>query len=430
MLSALPPAVAPRPSSSPDSPAGLGVKDFEKLARTEAKRAVLDYESEQRLRLLSTKKRKSPSILVLGRDGFSDNSKYLYLALAARSLGFPVLWGTFNARLHAELSQRNLPAINLAGDPAAVVSTLLEISCVVYCTNPVEATRHALFRAALAGAHKLQLWHGVGLKTLDLQNTATANLLNPALLTQLSGAVDIDEVLSPSSLYDAQWREAFGVDAVLRAGFPRNEVLVRPPTEPELIDASVIPTAFRERGFLFYAPTFTPGGAAPAWLDPRLLGVLEGFAQRLNLGLAIKPHPFDREPTPAEAARFSPPTRLLGARTDAYPILRHARAMITDMSSMASDFLLCDQPVIFFRSALLEKKDYPPRCLPELPGVHVRQETVEAFMQAWAGIEATAPARRRLRALYFETDPLQASDTIIRRLVEVVAQKTFSRKSA
>jgi hypothetical protein len=34
-----------------------------------------------------------------------------------------------------------------------------------------------------------------------------------------------------------------------------------------------------------------------------------------------------------------------------------------------------------------------------------------------------------LRELYFETDPLQASDTIIRRLVEVVAAKTAPRKT-
>jgi CDP-glycerol glycerophosphotransferase (TagB/SpsB family) len=204
---------------------------------------------------------------------------------------------------------------------------------------------------------------------------------------------------------------------------------VRPPTEHELIDAAPIPTAFRERGFVLYAPTFTRGSANPGWLDPRLLGVLEGFAQKLNVGLAIKPHPFDRDPTPAEAARLSASTLLLGSRTDAYPIMRHACAMVTDVSSMASDFLLCDKPVFFFRSATLEKKDYPPRCLPELPGVHVREETVEAFMAAWAGIEATAPARRRLRELYFETDPLQASDTIIRRLIEVVAAKTAPRKT-
>jgi CDP-glycerol glycerophosphotransferase len=398
--------------------------DFEKIAKTEAKRAVLSHETEQTLRLLSAKKRKSPSILLLGRDGFSDNSKYLYLALTARALGFPVFWGTFNPALHAELNQRNLPVIDLSGDSAKVMSVLFEISCVVYCTNPAEATRNPFYRAALAGAHKLQLWHGIGLKTLDLQNTATSNLLHFPLLTQLAGSVDIDEVLSPSSLYDDQWREAFGVDRILRAGFPRNEVLVRPATEHELIDASTVPPGMLDRGFVLYAPTFTMRGAVPAWLNPRLIVVLEGFAQRLGVPLAIKPHPFDREPTPAEAARMSPATLLLGAKTDAYPVLQHAKVMVTDVSSMASDFLLCDKPVLFFHSHTLESGDYPARCLPELPGRHVREETVEAFMAAWESIEETAAARRRLRQLYFETDPLQACDTIIRRLTDVVQMKS------
>lgn len=414
----------PRPADGPATPSAALAQEIERVAKGEAKRALTGHEVEQTLRFLSGKKRKSPSVLVLGRDGFSDNSKYLYLALAARDLGFPVFWGTFNAKLHAELTRRNLPSIDLSSDPAKVLSVLFEISCVVYCTNPAEATRNPLYRAALAGAHKVQLWHGIGLKTLDLQRTAEGNLLNPGFLAQLSGAVDIDEVLSPSSLYDNQWREAFGVDRILRAGFPRNEVLLRDATEHELLDAPAVPAGFRERGFVLYAPTFTPQGATPAWADARLLDVLEKFVARIGVGLAIKPHPFDREPTPAEAARLSTPiTRLLGARTDAYPILKEARALITDFSSMASDFLLCDKPVLFFRSRTLELQDYPPQCLPELPGRHVRQETAEAFVEAWASIEETAGARRRLRELYFETDPLAASETIVRRINEIVTKQ-------
>jgi CDP-glycerol glycerophosphotransferase len=398
---------------------------FEKIAKTEASRAVLAHETEQTLRLLSAKKPKKPSILVLGRDEFSDNSKYLYLALVARRLGFPVYWGTFNSKLHAELSRRNLPAIDLSGSAAKALSLLIEISCVVYCTNPVDATRNPLYRAALAGAYKLQLWHGIGLKLLDLQNTPGTNLLDASMLAQLSGAVDIDEIVSPSSLYDDQWREAFGVERILRAGYPRNEVLLRPATENEMINVPAIPASFLERGFVLYAPTFTPPAkrATPAWLDPRLLGVLEGFGKRLGMGLAIKPHPFDRELTPAEAAQLPSSILLLGGRTDAYPVLQHARAMVTDVSSMVSDFLLCDKPVLFFRSKTLEQKTYLPRCMPELPGRHVQAETVEAFAAAWDSIEQTAAARARLRQLYFETDPLGACDSIIRRLLEIVPRK-------
>jgi CDP-glycerol glycerophosphotransferase (TagB/SpsB family) len=397
-------------------------QEFEKVARDEAARAVFPVTAEQTLRMLSGKKRKTPSVLVLGRDGFSDNSKYLYLALASRSSGFPVYWGTFNSKLHAELTARHLPSFDLSRNPAEVLAALLEISCVVYCTNPAEATRSPLFRAALAGAHKLQLWHGIGLKRLDLQSTSRNNLLNPSYLAQLAGAVDIDEVLSPSSLYDDQWREAFGVDRVLRAGFPRNEVLVRPASENEMIGAPTVARDFCEQGFILFAPTFTPYGATPAWAEPQLLNILETFAQRLGLGLLIKPHPFDREPAGGMPKRGLT-TTFLGSGTDVYPVLRHARALVTDLSSMASDFLLCDRPIFFFRSKVLEEHDYPERCMPELPGKHVREESVEAFMAAWESIEETAVARQRLRQLYFETDPLQACDAVIRRLVEVVQRK-------
>ena len=317
--------------SAPDGLLSKMSQEFEKIAKAEAARAIFPYAAEQALRTLSAKKRKTPSILVLGRDGFSDNSKYLFLALASRSLGFPVYWGTFDSRLHAELAARHLPAIDLSRSAAEVLSALLEISCVVYCTNPAEATRSPLFRAALAGAHKLQLWHGIGLKRLDLQSTSKNNLLNPGYLAQLSGVVDIDEVLSPCSLYDDQWREAFGVQRVLRAGFPRNEVLVRPASENELIGAPTIPRELCEQGFVLFAPTFTSYGATPVWAEPHLLTVLETFAQRLGLGLVVKPHPFDREAT-GGMPRRSPSTLFLGPGTDVYPILRHARALVTDLS--------------------------------------------------------------------------------------------------
>ncbi len=93
-------AAANDPSSAKNHPVA---QDFEKIARGEAARAILNYDAERTLRALSAKKRKSPSILVLGRDGFSDNSKYLYLALLSKSLDIPVYWGTFDSKLHAEL---------------------------------------------------------------------------------------------------------------------------------------------------------------------------------------------------------------------------------------------------------------------------------------------------------------------------------------
>ena len=61
--------------------------------------------------------------------------------------------------------------------------------------------------------------------------------------------------------------------------------------------------------------------------------------------------------------------------------------------------------------------------MPELPGKHVREENVEAFMTAWKSMDETAPARRRLRQLYFETDPIQACETVVKRLVEIVQRK-------
>ena len=88
---------------------------------------------------------------------------------------------------------------------------------------------------------------------------------------------------------------------------------------------------------------------------------------------------------------------------------------------MVSDFLLCDRPVFFFRSAVIEKGDYPKQCMPELPGQHIREESITAFKSAWDSAQDVAMARRRLCQRYFETDPRCANESIIKRLVEIVS---------
>jgi CDP-glycerol glycerophosphotransferase len=398
-------------------------ENMKKIVGREVSRAIMARDTEDFLRKISTKKRKQPSVLVLGRNGFSDNSKYIYLALMAKSLDYPVIWGTYNNALQEELSRRNLPVLDLSGDPAKIISILMEISCVVFCTNPKVATGNFYYQAALAGAYKLQLWHGIGLKQLDLQITSQMNLLNYNAISRLAGVVDIDEVISPSGLYDDQWREAFGVEQVFRTGFPRNEVLLREASNHELLNSPSLPDEFMEQGFVLYAPTFTSRESVPIWRDSHLLSVLEKFARHVGLGLIIKPHPFDPDPPVSEVNALPSTIRFLNAEADVYPILKYARALVTDVSSLASDFLLCDKPIFFFRSQALEKREYPERCMPEIPGRHVLEESPDAFIRAWETMDETAGARDRLRKLYFESDPLHASDELIGRISEIVIKK-------
>jgi len=392
------------------------------MEKIKLSREMMAHDTAENLRIISMKKRKQPSVLVLGRDGFSDNSKYLYLALLAKSHGYPVIWGTFNHDLQKELERRNLPVFNLSGDPARTVTILMEISCVVYCTNPTIATGNFFYRAALAGAYKFQLWHGIGLKKIDLQNTATMNLLKPSTLSQLAGVVDIDEVISPSGIYDDQWREAFGVEKVFRSGYPRNEVLLREASDYELLNSPSLSDEFMNQGFVLYAPTYIGREALPIWRDAQLLSVLEKFARHVGLGLVIKPHPFDPDPPQGRVRALPPTIRFLNGNADVYPILKYARALVTDVSSLASDFLLCDKPILFFRSQALEQREYPLRCMPEIPGRHVREETPEAFIRAWETMDETAGARERLRRLYFESDPLRAGDELVGRISEIVTK--------
>ena len=50
-------------------------------------------------------------------------------------------------------------------------------------------------------------------------------------------SIQSDHVLSTASHFDAYWREVFGCRQLVRAGMPRNEVLLRPADELELLGA-------------------------------------------------------------------------------------------------------------------------------------------------------------------------------------------------
>lgn len=392
---------------------------------------VMGLHHSNLIRQISQRKTKDPVVLFFGRDSFSDNSKYLYLHAASSSkedIGFVPIWCTYQQQEALDLQSKGLRALCLDRDINRTLQVLLSASVAVFCVNPQESLRNPLFDAALEGSFRLQLWHGVGTKRLDLMQTDQMNLLDLRVMDQLSHASSIDAVLSPCADYDSLWRESFGAEVILRAGLPRNEVLLREPTDLERMGSfSVFPGDKRPR--VLFAPTFTFQGKPVLWRDAGIFSQIRKGLERCGGGhLYIKPHPFDRD---EQVRNLTLPegVTLVPAKADIYPALREFDLVISDKSSLVTDFLLVDKPVILLdgeREDVRAENPYTDIA----PGLVTAVQGLAGAIEQALKRDAMGEERRRLRERIFPTDPLSSCAVLSQSLSRVVAHKMRVQKAS
>jgi len=372
------------------------------------------------LSALSGRVKKRPVVLFFGRSTFSDNTKYLYLAALARERNYEVYWCTPHDALSGQLEEAGLPCLHLAPNIDLTIDTLLHAAVAVFCVNPSESLGGSpVLNACLDGATKLQLWHGVSVKRLSLQliqflGVRDLNLRQPWEFSSRS-----DHVLSTSSRLDGFWREVFGCRSMVRAGYPRNEVMRRPASADELIGARLDDETLRalesgKRPKLLMVPTWQRGQPTFLSEEPCLVRLLR-HARARGFDLFIKEHPMRTNPAAATGKRAEG-LYLLPGGLDAYPWLSRFDALITDYSSLMFDFMLTGKPVMRLDLAPGEHQNFEPDYSLIPPGefAHVyTPDTLEKTIDAALGRDGMQAGREAMVAQLFETDPLAATDTLL-----------------
>ena len=79
-------------------------------------------------------------------------------------------------------------------------------------------------------------------------------------------------------------------------------------------------------------------------LDDELLDLFRAY----DINLIVKPHPYEEIP-----ADLASKCTIVDPSADIYPLLHQVDVMITDFSSIASDYILLDKPVIHQRDRQL-----------------------------------------------------------------------------
>ncbi len=210
-----------------------------------------------------------------------------------------------------------------------------------------------------AGAKKVQLWHGIPLKRIEL-----SNLEGSPKLRGLRGILErglhflrgrfprYDLVVSTSPFFEHHaFRRSFRAKKFINAGYPRNDYLFHKQRHFFRVDedSSTLHQlqVAREAGkkVVVYAPTFRDSGGGP--FSDRALDYqrLRAFAEMEKIVFVVKLHPYLKEDPPADCA---PHVLRYDEAKDIAPLLKLADMLITDYSSVFFDYLLLNRPIVFF----------------------------------------------------------------------------------
>ncbi len=211
------------------------------------------------------------------------------------------------------------------------------------------------------GAIKINLWHGVGNKRINYDN-AFDSVRHPKNLWErfkyfprrLSDEKPSHYVLATSPIMCRIFARAFGVPAghVIESGYPRNDYILGATLrnvylpEEKRVHNDIVRRRKNGEKIIFYMPTFRDSESV--FLDVMDLQAFHSFLMEYDLFFLVKLHPKSKLRNDFEKIAYSNIT-VLDEDADPYVFLGHADILVTDYSSVYSDFMLLDRPVVAFQ---------------------------------------------------------------------------------
>ncbi|MDN4641984.1 CDP-glycerol glycerophosphotransferase family protein [Agreia sp. PsM10] len=271
----------------------------------------------------------------------------------------------------------------------------------LYVTAEAVFFTHGLYGEPAADIRKptVNLWHGGGMKWSDA-------LFGERRLSSKPS----DYILGATAMWGYRTAEISGLsnDDVLLVGYPRNDDLFRPASAERLEELGI--AAGR---FVVWMPSYRTAlsqGTMRSMNDSKDtsedLSMASQFARvvdhfrRRGLAVVVKPHPFDSVARNVDGAVLIDDDVLLTAGVSLYSVLGASSGLITDTSSVWSDYLLVDKPIGFFfpdKDAYVAGRGvYPKDIFDWLPGPELLtdEDIAEFADEVVAGSSHWAERRR------------------------------------
>jgi len=299
---------------------------------------------------------KDKSLWVFGAwygQRYSDNSRYLFEYVDTNQPEIRAVWLSRNRdvlRKVREAGKEAYQANSLRGLWTALRAGMVFISSGMLDVNPF----------ACYGAFKVQLWHGIPLKKIGLDDKISENpdltsfhnaliILRIKLLFLLFPKYDL--IISSSPVVTERLSTAFGAkkEQILLTGYPRSDIILK--SEPLSVPfIEKLKTEWGVAKFILFAPTFRKdmnGGNLFSEMD---MAGLHQLLVKCNAAFLIKLHYVQREQMVLSNDEINLyHIHLISDEesSDINLLLPHIDILITDYSSVFFDFLLLDRPIIF-----------------------------------------------------------------------------------
>jgi CDP-glycerol glycerophosphotransferase len=273
----------------------------------------------------------------------------------------------------------------------------------------------------------VNLWHGDGPKvTVPEQHRRVV----PASHVVVSGTRRFGELKA----------EAFSLprESLWLTGNPRIDEM-RYPTDDAALEALGLDPAVP---IVLWAPTFRQASHAEVrdWADSADVRPFDAvlssgiFAQLLAEGLVqvvVKPHPFDPTDFSADGLTSISDRQLEAAGTDLYRFLGRCQALITDYSSIWTDFLAVDRPIVLFcpdfeqysagRGLDRSLTEFPPG-----PVLRDADELVPVLRRIGAGEDVGAEERAEACSFVGATVEFGATDRLMQGIAAELARRSWT----
>lgn len=338
--------------------------------------------------------------LFIGRNGgdFTGNVKHLYLYFVNNFKHIKSYFLTEHSNVYKQLTMARLPVIIIPSDQEEKMAT-----CGTVVVDSI-SFRTKLTYPLIADARQVQLWHGVGNKKIGFQLQGAA-CLEGRDQTLMEDHSDYDVIVSTSKFYtDEVFKKSMDAKEFVSLGYPRTDIFFKHIDKNIMIGCnksvySRVKQAKATGPVILFTPTFRDNGVNPLTQDIMQLEVLVAFMQTVNAHLVIKTH----TRTPIQFDSLTDNLTICDAESDIYPLMPLADIMITDYSSIFTDFLLLDRPVLFFWSdydKYMEKdRGFQFPLEPMCPGPKCRtaNELFREITEALQGKDTWKTARRAIR---------------------------------
>lgn len=366
---------------------------------------------------------------------WADNGRYFFLYLAKHQKeNVTAVWITRKKEIAAFLTAQGYRAYYVRSLKG--IWTCLRAKVYVYDNY----TKDICFFTS-GGAIHINLWHGSGNKKTNYDNKFDY-LRHPRSKWEaiknypisMTNEKPVDYVIATSPMMQKIFMSAFRLEEshVIINGYPRNDVLFE--KVPDAYEIANVNTeaeqgvlnrmqAVKQEGnkILVYMPTFR--ASETKFFDVMDLVAFNEFLSKEKLFFFTKLHPKSKVKAKFEEIHYSNIINI-DADADPYTFLKEVDLLVTDYSSIYSDYLLLDRPSVLFPFDFEEYSKDTRECyfsyeeyMPEIK-VYTMDELMTAIVSVLKE-DTGAEGRHDLRDKIFETVDGKSCERLFGKIKEI-----------